>query len=499
MKLFKFLSLIGAVLFLVPCVVIAVDMTAPVAPEMPAGPSISSVSVTDITNTSARIDINSDEVVQGYVEYGTSREYGMSTPLTSEFSTSPSFLLENLSPETLYHYRVIVMDSSGTATITGDETFTTLATPEPEPEPEQSPTQTATTTTPTSDTNTATSTSTTTATTTPPAPALAVSNTETASVSTSTVRITWQTNKNADGQVQYGTTSAYGSLSLLGTISTSHSISLSSLTPNTKYYYRAISKTSSGETAYSQPQTFTTLVYVPPTPSTATSTSTSGAPVQTATTSPVTVASSTPPVSNSSTVIGSVTKPGGLPVAPTRPLLVRVEVGDRKVAFAWKKDVGVKNATIHTLIVKKEGTSYVTSRVDGAVIYDGPSTSFTDTNVENGKEYHYALYSYGMYGRFTAPFRFKVIPRAEEKANFTPEVETLPTPALTRDLFQGKQGEDVKALQTYLAYEGYYPEALITGYFGILTKNAVTRYQKLNDIIPMAGYVGPITREALGR
>ena len=83
------------------------EETTPPAPEMPAGPTVSNVSVKNITDNSAEVDVDSNEVVQGYVEYGTSEQYGMSTPLTAEFSTSPSFILENLLPETLYHYRVI--------------------------------------------------------------------------------------------------------------------------------------------------------------------------------------------------------------------------------------------------------------------------------------------------------------------------------------------------------------------------------------------------------
>ncbi|MBI4087851.1 fibronectin type III domain-containing protein [Candidatus Kaiserbacteria bacterium] len=561
-------------------------MEEPTSPT-PIAPSISSVSVTDITDTSARIDVDSDEVVQGYVEYGTTEQYGMSTPLTSEFSTSPSFLLENLSPETLYHYRVIVMDSSGTAAITGDETFTTLAAPEPEPEPEQPPTQTATTTPSTSDTSTATSTSTTTATTTPPAPALAISNTETASVSTSTARITWQTNKEADGQVQYGTTNTYGTLSPLGTISTSHSVSLSNLVPNTKYYYRAISKTSSGETAYSPAETFTTLaVQAPPSPpvisNVSTSVSTTSATITWTTSKPATsdirygtttsyasslgkdstlktshsrtisnlhagtlyhfrivvsdsagttalgkdrtftttvnpsapVAPAPAPVATSTANTDTLKKiaeqgaqaaatasrgGGGVPVAPTRPLLSKVTSLDGQVAFDWRKDRGGNNGTINTLVIRKEGTDPVRSRIDGDIIYDGPSTTFTDTGLENGKEYHYALYSYGAYGRFTTAARFKVVPQADKEQVDLSAAEAEETVPLTfvRDLHVGRQGDDVAKLQAYLAGHGFYPEALITGYFGSLTQKAAIRFQKLNDITPAVGYVGPITREVL--
>ena len=522
-------------------------------PAMPTGPSVSNISVTDITDTSARVDINSDELVQGYVEYGTSEQYGMSTPLTSEFSTSPSFILQNLSPETLYHYRVIVMDSSGNAAITADETFTTLATPTSEPS----------------------------------SPILVISNTETAEMSASTARIIWQTNKNADGQVQYGISTSYGALSPLGVIGTSHDISLSSLAPNTKYYYRAISKTSEGEIAYGTPQEFTTLavqaVVTYPTISNVTiSTTTSSAMISWTTSKPTTsniqygtttsygasigkdltlttshsrtlanllsgttyhfriiatdsdgnaaygkdrnfttsASSQTttvtaPTTPNNSDILANIARSeseavtsytgGGLPVISARPLPLNVVPLDGQVLFEWKKDAGAHNGIIHTLIVRKEGTDPVRSRIDGDIVYDGPDTIFTDTNVENGKEYHYGLYSYGSFGRFSASSHFKVVPRADREEvdvqATTIAEETTPTPALslTRDLYRGLQGDDIKMLQTFLSTNGYYPEGLVTGYFGSLTKAAVVRFQLLNTISPVAGYVGPITKEVMGQ
>lgn len=372
------------------------------APAMPEGPSISDVTVTDITDKSARVDAHSDEMVQGYVEYGTTEQYGHSTPLTSEFSTSPSFLLEPLNPETLYHYRVIVMDSSGSAAITADKTFTTLATPQ-EPAEETPPASTATTTNTTTAVNTG--------------------ETSTTTMNAEQPAATTTSTNNATTNSQQTATTTQSSVS-------------SSLLPT--------------------PQT-----------------------------------SQTPTTSSGS----------GFPVVSLRPLLLKVIPGDKQVVFSWLKDAGAHNGTIHTIVVKKVGVDPVRSRVDGDVIYDGPSTTFTDTNVENGKEYHYALYSYGSFGRFTAAARFKVVPQAgSTQANTAASDTTAATPPqFSRDLFEGKQGEDVKTLQMYLNKHGFYPEALITGYFGLLTKAAVMRYQRLNEITPIAGYIGPITREVLSR
>ena len=54
---------------------------------------------------------------------------------------------------------------------------------------------------------------------------------------------------------------------------------------------------------------------------------------------------------------------------------------------------------------------------------------------------------------------------------------------------------EVKCLQTFLKNQGVsiYPEGLITGNFGSLTKTAVIRFQAKYGI-SQTGYVGPITR-----
>lgn len=71
-----------------------------------------------------------------------------------------------------------------------------------------------------------------------------------------------------------------------------------------------------------------------------------------------------------------------------------------------------------------------------------------------------------------------------------------------RDLKLNSIGEDVKALQIYLNTHGYTltntgPGSLNneTNYFGSLTRQALIRFQKDNNITPAVGYFGPITRE----
>ncbi|HEY0908133.1 MAG TPA: peptidoglycan-binding protein [Candidatus Paceibacterota bacterium] len=68
---------------------------------------------------------------------------------------------------------------------------------------------------------------------------------------------------------------------------------------------------------------------------------------------------------------------------------------------------------------------------------------------------------------------------------------------LYRSLDVGSTGSDVSALQQFLAQDSsLYPEGLVTGYYGELTKAAVTKFQARNGISTV-GRVGPITMSAL--
>lgn len=68
-----------------------------------------------------------------------------------------------------------------------------------------------------------------------------------------------------------------------------------------------------------------------------------------------------------------------------------------------------------------------------------------------------------------------------------------------RDLFAGLQNDgDVRRLQGVLSSQGLFPDALKTGNFGPITRNAVVSYQAARGI-SRTGYVGPLTRAALNR
>lgn len=66
-----------------------------------------------------------------------------------------------------------------------------------------------------------------------------------------------------------------------------------------------------------------------------------------------------------------------------------------------------------------------------------------------------------------------------------------------QNLSEGSSSDDVKDVQEILAgYEDIYPEGVVSGYYGSLTKEAVKRFQKKIGI-EATGTVGPVTRQAL--
>ncbi len=67
--------------------------------------------------------------------------------------------------------------------------------------------------------------------------------------------------------------------------------------------------------------------------------------------------------------------------------------------------------------------------------------------------------------------------------------------SFTRSLTIGSRGDDVKCLQTYLQKDGYFIySGGATGYFGPITRTAVSKWQAANSVSPTFGFFGPISR-----
>ncbi|MBI3589288.1 MAG: peptidoglycan-binding protein [Candidatus Liptonbacteria bacterium] len=239
---------------------------------------------------------------------------------------------------------------------------------------------------------------------------------------------------------------------------------LSGLKPGTSYYYKAVSRAAS-ETAQVENQEFTTLAVVA-TPHPAPKIS--NVAVESFGTSTATIIWTTDISADSEVEFGST----GTQVTPS-------------FRFTRNLAAGSQNLDVFhlQLILKNEAGIYPSGLLTG---YFGPLTQKALT-------------------RFQIKRKLEPTGRADEKTrvaleNFSRrlkiESNTL-TSIFERDLAVGQSGSDVLALQQFLIDQNFYPEKLLTGYFGELTRQALIRFQQAQNITPAQGYFGPVTREAL--
>jgi len=94
-----------------------------------------------------------------------------------------------------------------------------------------------------------------------------ISNIAVTNVTPTSATVSWSTNNPADGQVDYGTTTAYGFASASANNfqgALNHSVTLSSLTSNTAYHFRVRSKTATSNATVSNDRMFTTTAATTP-------------------------------------------------------------------------------------------------------------------------------------------------------------------------------------------------------------------------------------------
>jgi hypothetical protein len=88
-------------------------------------PTISDVTASGVTTSTAIISWTTNEPSTSLVEYGTTSAYG-STPVSDgTLTTSHSVTLTDLAAGTAYHVRVTSVDGAGNAATYGDYTFAT--------------------------------------------------------------------------------------------------------------------------------------------------------------------------------------------------------------------------------------------------------------------------------------------------------------------------------------------------------------------------------------
>src|SRR5882672_3696333 len=184
-------------------------------------PSITNVSASGITTSTATITWTTDKPSDSQVDYGTTSSHGQTT-FNSAPVTAHTVSLSGLSANTIYHYSVKSTDTGNNLGASPDFTFTTAGPP-------------------------------------------VISAVAAASVTSLGATITWTTDKPADSQVEYGISMSYGSPPAVNsTRVTAHSQVLSGLLPGTTYNYRVKSQDAAGNLATSGNYAFTTVAALPP-------------------------------------------------------------------------------------------------------------------------------------------------------------------------------------------------------------------------------------------
>ncbi|NUO81182.1 CotH kinase family protein [candidate division KSB1 bacterium] len=89
-------------------------------------PIISETSAKGITAARAYIVWQTDEPADGQVEYGLTAAFGQVTELVAERTLAHQHTLQNLLPDTLYHYRVRSRDVDGNLAVSAAQSFRTL-------------------------------------------------------------------------------------------------------------------------------------------------------------------------------------------------------------------------------------------------------------------------------------------------------------------------------------------------------------------------------------
>lgn len=198
-------------------------------------PLILNIASTTATST-ASITWDTNEAASSSVQYGLTTSYGSTA--SSSGSVSHNANISGLAQDTLYHYRVLAIDASGNTTISTDKTFRTTDGTSP------------------------------------------IISVVTSSAAPTTATITWTTDEVSTSVVEYGTSLSYGSASSSSVLVTNHSITLTSLTSETLYYFRVTSVDGSSNSTTSIGYTFTTTDNTAPNiTSVASSTDTSSATV----------------------------------------------------------------------------------------------------------------------------------------------------------------------------------------------------------------------------
>ena len=189
-------------------------------------------------------------------------------------------------------------------------------------------------------------------------------------------------------------------------------------------------------------------------------------------------------------------------IAPSAPAgLNAIALGGGKIKITWKNPTSDFD---HSKVYRSEEKGKLGIIVSSETAVE----EFIDADITDGVLYYYTVRAVDPAGNESSNTNQASVRAVGTSAKAKPKPVVLPLgqatkAAILRELLSGSSGDDVKDLQELLVKEGVYPESLITGFFGALTKQAVIRFQEkyFEDILKPAGLlkgtgvVGPATRK----
>jgi hypothetical protein len=162
-------------------------------------PIITNIQATNVTHTFATVTWTTDVPSTSKVNYGLTSSYTTSTVKDNTLVTAHSVTIGNLNASTLYHFQVESADAANGNALSADNTLTTS----------------------------------------PPPVFPVISNVQSANVTQTSATVTWTTSVPSGSQVEYGQTTRYGSSTTRDSAQvTAHTVMLTGLSAGTQYNYR---------------------------------------------------------------------------------------------------------------------------------------------------------------------------------------------------------------------------------------------------------------------
>ncbi|VAW32939.1 hypothetical protein MNBD_CPR01-457, partial [hydrothermal vent metagenome] len=427
----------------------------------------SSTHVGQNTVASAVITWKTNKPTTSRVDYGLDTNYANQTTLDTNLTTSHMVNLANLSADgTVYHYRVRSKDSAGNETVSAiDYTFTTPGTTGGDVKKPST-----------------------------------ISNLSSSNLTKNSARLTWsapsddydspKTGQAASYDVRYSaqeiTKTNFTNTSVTNKITgeptpsiagKSESMTISGLSPDTKYYVAIESKDEAGNTsAISNIISFTTKQE--------------------------TISQTRPTAPSGGGGGGSFVPVDTTP--PSQPTLFKATGTDGQIILTWKNPTD--SDFVRVVLLRSEtklSTSIPTKTLLASQdsIYEGTGEEYTDAGLDNGKTYYYYISAYDRNHNYSLVKESSTRPKAGKKTLTTKAKQIL----FTDNLYFGLKNKEVKKLQEILSKnKDIYPEGITSGYYGSLTAKAIQRFQKKYNIVTSGtpettgyGVVGPKTREKL--